>query len=356
MTQPDQRKPKEPSRPHPSRLQTARPRRLGLYAPFALLLTLAAAWSLGWFWLRGEVFRRMDAAARSWEDSGYRVDWSDRAVYGFPFRLDLDVTSARLREQSGWGLAAPRLQAEAFVFAPDHWILVAPDGVVLHRRVGGPVAIAARVLRASVSEAGAHPPRVSVEGLGLTFATPAGAKPFGLASAGEFHLHTRAGPQDEGAAYMEIDRAVTAGPGLLNDIAAGSPVTIIGDGLFTQAGAPSGPGFGGVLRGWSAAGGSLTVRRLSLQAGAASLDSRSGTLGIGPDGRLAGATVVKLTKIPRLLGALAADAPLAPEVAKAARAVLAARALRDTATVTLYFQAGQTTLGPVAIGPSPRIY
>ena len=356
MTEPDQRKPQELSHPQSSRPQDSRRGRLGLYAPFAVLLTLAVAWSLGWFWLRGEVFRRMDAAARSWDDAGYRVDWSERSVYGFPFRLDLIVKGARLRELSGWGLAAPRLEAEAFVFAPDHWILVAPDGVVLHRRVGGPVAIGARVLRASVSEAGAHPPRVSVEGLGLTFTAPAGAKPFGLASAQEFHLHARAGPQDEGAAYVEIDRATTAGPGLLSDVAAGSPVTLIGDGLFTQASAPGGPGFAGVLRGWSAAGGSLTIRRLSVLAGAASVDSRSGTLGIGPDGRLAGAMVVKLASVPRLVGALAADAPLAPEVVKSARAVLAARALRNTATVTLYFQAGETTLGPVAIGPSPRIY
>jgi hypothetical protein len=351
MTQPDQRKPPQPSQPQPPH-----PRRLGLYAPFALLLTLAAAWSLGWFWLRGEVFRRMDAAARSWEDSGYRVDWSDRAVYGFPVRLDLDVQNARLREQSGWGLAAPRLEAEAFVFAPGHWILVAPDGVVLHRRLGGPVAIGARVLRASVSETDARPPRISVEGLGLTFATPASAKPFGLASAQEFHLHTRAGPHDQGAAYVEIDRAVTVGPGLLSDIAAGDPVTLIGDSTFTQAGATGGPGFAGALRGWSEAGGALTVRRLSLQAGAASLDSRSATIAIAPDGRLAGSMVARLSGIRRLLGALAADAPLTPEVTKAARAVLAAREVRDAATVTLHFQAGQTTLGPVAIRPSPRIF
>lgn len=346
MTQPVPRKP----------LQATTFRRLGLYAPFALLLILAAAWSLGWFWLRGEVFRRMDAAARSWEDSGYRVDWSDRTLYGFPFRLDLVVRDARLREQSGWGLATSRLEAEAFVFAPDHWIVAAPDGLVLHRRVGGPVTVGARVLRASVSDTGASPPRISVEGLGLTFAAPVGAKPFGLASAQAFHLHTRAGPEDEGAAYVEIDRAVTAGPGLLSDVAAGGPVTLIIDGLFTDAGAPSGPGFAGALRGWSAAGGALTVRHLRFQAGATSLDSRSGTLAIGPDGRLAGAMTIRLTGIPRLLGALVADAPLAPEVAKAARAVLAARALKDTATVAVHFEAGQTTLGPVAIGPAPRIF
>jgi hypothetical protein len=346
MTEPNPRKP----------LATRPPSRLGLYAPFALLLAVAVAWSLGWFWLRGEVFRRMDEAARSWEDSGYRVDWSDRAVYGFPFRLDLVVKGARLREQSGWGLSAPHLEAEAFVFAPDHWILAAPDGVVLHRRVGGPVAVGARVLRASVSDAAAHPPRVSVEGLGLTFATPGGAKPFGLASAAEFHLHTRAGPEGQGAAYVELDRVVTAGPGLLSDVAAGSPVTLIGDGVFTQGSDLGGLGFAGALRGWSAAGGALTIRRLSLQAGGASLDSRSGTLGVGSDGRLAGAMTVRIVGIPRLLGALVADTRLAPEVEKAARAVLAARALKDTAIVAIHFEAGQTTLGPVAIGPSPRVF
>jgi hypothetical protein len=317
---------------------------------------LAVAWSLGWFWLRGEVYRRMDASATSLEGSGYRVDWSDRAIYGFPFRVDLVVRNARLREQSGWGLAAPRLEAEAFVFAPDHWIVVAPYGVTLRRRIGGPVVVGAKALRASVSEADASPPRVSVEGVALTFAAPAGARPFGLASAAEFHLHTRAGPQDQGAAYVEIDRAVTTGPGLLTDIAAGSPVTLIGDGTFTQADAMGGVGFAGALRAWSAAGGALTLRRLSLQARAAGLESRSGTLAIGSDGRLDGAMTVSVGGIPRVLGALVADAPLAPEVAKAARAVLAARALKDSAIVTIHFEAGQTTLGPVAIGPSPRVF
>jgi hypothetical protein len=337
--------------PHPTR-----PRRLGLYAPLALLATLAVAVSLGWFWLRGEVYRRMDATATSLEGSGYRVDWSDRAIDGFPFRLDLVVKNARLREQSGWGLAAPRLDAEAFVFAPDHWIVVAPYGVTLRRRLGGPVVVEARVLRASLSDAAASPPRLSVQGLGLTFATPAGARPFGLARAAEFHLHTRAGPRDQGAAYVEIDRAVTVGPGLLTDIAAGSPVTLIGDGMFSQAAEMGGQGFAGALRGWRAAGGALTLRRLSFEAAGAGLDSRSGTLGIGADGRLDGALTVGVAGIPRVLGALVADAPLSPEAAKASRALLAARALKDRATVTVHFEAGQTTLGPVAIGPSPRVF
>jgi hypothetical protein len=45
------------------------------------------------------------------------------------------------------------------------------------------------------------------------------------------------------------------------------------------------------------------------------------------------------------------------ETAEAAAAVAAARQGPDAAAqATLDFQAGQTTLGPVAIGPSPMIY
>jgi len=87
--------------------------------------------------MRGEVFRRMDAGAAALGEAGFAVDWRDRALSGFPFRLDLDVTGPRLRERSGWGLSATRLKAEAFVFAPEHWVIVAPDGAILTRRVGG---------------------------------------------------------------------------------------------------------------------------------------------------------------------------------------------------------------------------
>ncbi|MGI9170166.1 MAG: DUF2125 domain-containing protein, partial [Caulobacteraceae bacterium] len=43
------------------------------------------------------------------------------------------------------------------------------------------------------------------------------------------------------------------------------------------------------------------------------------------------------------------------EAAGAAAAVIGARG-GPAATVTLDFQAGQTTLGPAAIGPAPKVY
>jgi hypothetical protein len=118
----------------------------------------------------------------------------------------------------------------------------------------------------------------------------------------------------------------------------------------------SGPGWAGALRGWSGAGGDLTVRRLSLEAGATTARSVSGRLKVGVAGRLDGAIDLKLKRGSRLLDAWSARHPMDPAALDAAKAILAAGERDGEALVTAHFQAGQTTLGPVAIGPAPRIY
>jgi hypothetical protein len=330
--------------------------RLGLYAPFLALLAAVAAWAIGWSLMRAAVFRHMDAAASDLARTGYRVDWTSRSISGFPFRLDLDIAGPRLRETSGWGLSAPRLKAEAYVFAADHWVIVAPDGVVLTRRVGGPVTVGATALRASLSDAGAHPPRLSVEGLGLTFAPAPGAAPFAFSDAAELHLHAKAGPDDQGAFYLELDRARPAHPGVLADVAAGAPVTLIADAIYSHAAALAGEGFTGALRDWTAAGGGLTLRRLSVEAGAVAADSRAGALTIGPDGRLRGSLKVELRRGPRLLEAMTRRGIVGAGPSSLAEAIMDAHARGETSAVTLDFQAGRTTLGPVSLGPAPRVY
>ena len=339
----------------PENAPPRKPRRLGLYAPFVVLLFALAAWVFGWMRLRDEVFRHMDAFARAAAEDGYRVDWTRRSLSGFPFRLDLEVTAPRVVEASGWGLSAPRLKAEAFVFSADHWIIVAPDGATLHRRLGGPVDIAAKALRASLSDAGAHPPRVSVEGLDLTFTAPAGAAAAPLSSAAGLHIHTKAGPSDQGAAYLELDDARPTG-GALAAFAGAAPVTLLADGIFSHAASLRGTGLAGALRGWRQAGGVLTVRALSLKAGVAAVEATSGELSIDSGGRLAGRLALKAKPAAVALTLLGPAGGGSPEAMEAARAVLAARTAGDRAAVTVDFQAGQTTLGPVGVGPSPRVY
>ena len=49
------------------------------------------------------------------------------------------------------GPGLPSLKAEAYVFAPTHWVVAAPDGLTFTRPAGGPVTVTARLLRASVN-------------------------------------------------------------------------------------------------------------------------------------------------------------------------------------------------------------
>ena len=342
--------------PPTARKPPGKPRRLGLYAPFGLLLVAVIGWSFAWLWLRGEVERRMDEGRAAMARGGYRLSWASRTLSGYPFRLDVTLTDAAVRAPSGWAVTAPTLKGEAFAFSPDHWIAVAPDGVVYTRRVGGAVVVKAKALRASLSEADAHPPRVSVEGIGLTFTAEPGANPYFITAADEVHLHTRAGPNDQGAAYFELDNAKANFPGLIGRIAEGRPVSLIADGIYSHAGALDGRDWAGAVRAWSAAGGALKVRRMRIAAGQALLDAQAGTLGVGDDGRLTGILTASLRQAPRALTAMGRAGAISPEALGSAAAVLGARAVGPAATVTIDFQAGQTTLGPVAIAAAPRIY
>ncbi len=326
-----------------------------MWAPLALAGVFVLALFVVWFWMRGELVRRMDDAAAN-APPGWTLAWDSRRISGFPFRLDVDLTNARVREPSGWGIAAPKLSAEAFVFAPLHWVAVASDGAVLTRRRGGRVLVRAKVLRASLSEADRNPPRFSLEGLGLTFATDAESQPFFLRSADELHVHTRAGPDDQGAIYLEIDGASAQLQGLMARIAQDKPLTLVADGIYSHADAFSGAGWTDAAKSWRAAGGALTLSKLSILAGQAELRAKSGTLSIGPDGRLRGLLPITLRQADQTLQAMAGEHALPPEAARSAQVAVAARQSGPSVTVPLAFQAGQTTLGPVALGPAPRIY
>jgi hypothetical protein len=344
----------------PDRTAPRKPRRLGLYGPFALLAVLALAWSAGWVWLRGETLGRMDAARLAWAAQGGELSWASRSISGFPFRLDVNLTDVRLRESTGWALAVPTLNAEAPAYAPGHWVTLAPGGVVITRPVGGNLIVKAKVLRASFSRPGDHPSRVSVEGIDLTFTPAPGARPFFVAAAQEFHLHTRAGPGDQGALYVALDQAKASLAGLVGEIAAGRSVNLTLDAIYSHAGALTGRDWVRAVDAWRRAGGAVSVRNLRLQAGAALLETHGGVLTVGADGRLRGSLAVRLNQAQRVLAAMGRAGAIAPEAAAAAATVAGAHSQGSSqnapVTADLDFQAGQTTLGPAAIGPAPRVY
>jgi hypothetical protein len=342
--------------PLANRQPPLRQRRLGLYGPFILLLVAVIAWSLGWLWMRDQVGRHLDAFRSAMAQAGYEVSWRTQSVWGYPFRLDLSLSDFAMRAPAGWRLSVPTAEAEAEFLTPDHWVLDIPSDVTLTNPAGEALLIRTKVLRASLSDTDADPPRLSVEGIGVTLTGPTDANPFFFSSAGEVHLHTRAGPNDQGALYLEVDQAMAPFTGLLGRIADGKPVTLIADTIYSHAGALNGADWAASVARWRDQGGVLNMRTLKLLAGDAVLDAKPGTLTIDQDGRLKGSLSVALRAAPRALAAMTQSGAIRPETAATAASVLDASHQGAVDAVTIDFQAGQTTLGPAAIGPSPKVY
>ena len=338
--------------PSPAR----KPRRLGLYLPFVLLLVAGVAWTVFWLWARGQVQARMEAAVADFSRAGYQLSWSQRTIGGYPFRMDVTLSDARLQEPSGWALQAPLIEGEAFLYSAGLWMLAAPQGVTFVRPQGGAVAVSGKVLRASLTDFDERPLSLDLQGEGLTFRPAVGAQPFALSAADLVEFHLRAGPDDEGGVFARVDNGKAPASSLFGRVAGDKPVSIVWNSTLSKISAFEGAGWPEAVRHWSDAGGLMTVRDGKLTAGDALIETHASKLGVGRDGRLRGVLTVSLRQAPRALGAMADTGVVAPAAADAASLVAAARQDGDTARATLNFEAGQTTLGPVALGPALKVY
>jgi hypothetical protein len=332
-------------------------RRLGVWLPFAIAVVLSIAWTGWWLWARGEARAQLDAGAQSLRKAGYDVAWQEASLGGYPFRLDIVLTGARLADRSGWALETPRLEAEANMLALGHWMLATPQGLSVIRPKGGRIDVTGKLLRASLRSLDDTPPAFSFEGAELAFAPGAGAQPFALAGAKKVELHLRKGPDDEGGLFAKLDGG-RATPGRLLAVAGeGKPVSFAWNSTFSKSSALKGDDWAGAVRAWSDAGGSIHLRDAGLTAGEVSITARDATLNVGRDGRLSGNLPATLRNGPRALLALGQLAAIPPETAETAALIASARqGLGQTALATVYFQAGQATLGPVAIAPAPKVY
>jgi hypothetical protein len=258
---------------------------------------------------------------------------------------------------SSAAIQAPRLEAEAFMHALGSWLIAAPQGLTFVRPVGGPVQVSGKMVRASLTNLDKRPPNFSFEGVKLVFTPQPGAQPFALANADRFEFHLRAGPDDEGGVFAELKNGKAQLSGLMARIAGDKPISLTWNSTLSKMSAFSGADWPDAIRKWTAAGGQMTVRNAGLTAGDALIGVRTGRLGVGVDGRLTGSMEVNLREAPRAIGVMGEQGLIPQPNADAAMAVAQARqAGAEAAQATITFQAGQTTLGPVAVGPAPRVY
>lgn len=315
----------------PETLPDQRPRRkrLGITTPFILLAILIAAWSGGWWWLRGEAMQRMDETAKVMGDKGYRLTWSERTVSGYPFRLDVNLKDAAVSEPSGWQLTAPLIKAEAYIYRLDHWVLVTPQGLTFTRPDGGAVIVQGRAMRASLADFDKRPPSIMLEGVDLTFDPEAGAKPYFLSAAKQLNMKILAGPDDLGGVLLHIGGARMALEGLAARATEGGLVDMDLDLTLTKMSALAGQDWESAARSWAAKGGVIQVRQASVTGGAAKLSAKAGTLTPDANGRLSG-------DLDATLGDLTGSG----------------QALQGRVSL----QDGKASIGPLEIGPSPRVW
>ncbi len=254
---------------------TRRRTRLGLFLPYILLAVLAAAWSAGWFWIRGKAEAEIDGWTAREAAAGRTWTCDQRSITGYPFRVELRCASLALsRSDGGFRLGPTTVVAQ--VYQPRLVILQSQGpfhvqqgdltGDVTWRSLQGSFHGAAEgFTRASLV---VDDPNVTVAGAGMQTVAVAGR---------HLELHARPDPVrygTEGAVDVSLQLAQAAVP-LLDAMTGGnapldasldatvSHATVIGTGAVPRE-----------LEKWRQAGGVLDLGALSLAKGDQRIQAR----------------------------------------------------------------------------------
>ena len=342
-----------------------RPRRRWLFLPYAVVVIAIFVWSILWLEIRNQVALAMDRTVTEARAHGMDLGWKARAIGGYPFRIEVTLTGFHASEPSGWSVAAPSLKAIANAYELNHWVAVVEGGADFTRPGAGVTHVTGQAMRASWVGKGVGggdgAPRIVVEGLGLTFATDPGVKPFPLTTLAHGEIFTRTEPDgrmDAGLLLQDAQPRASSveAPSLLADLTADRPFTVLWQGIVSHPTAFTGASAHDAALAWSHAGGTVTTVRAGMSSGPRGMGMRPGVLSLDPDGRVSGQVgLVFRGADGGPVRAMGQDHLIDPLAAFAAALILDARAaLAPRAEADLTFQAGVTTLGPVAIAPAPK--
>lgn len=338
------------------------PRR-GIIGPFLLVGIILAAWTGWWFYLVQQVETRLDAQVVALRQDGWTVRHGEVRTTGWPFRARVSIPQADILAPSGHGVAAPELVAEANAWNPDHWVILAPEGLTLTRAEKGKVGITGAALRMSASHLRRRFPDLRLELIRAVFTPAAGADPFPIASAERIQMETRPHLTDGQPATDELDvvfnlveaRGRQGGPveGATQD----GTLTLALEGTVQQASRLTGPNAAGVFSNWSRAGGRFTAVRGELTAGESRALLTSEALTADAAGRLTGELALTAEKPGPVISGMASSQSGAVNRAGALGAAAATTASGDQpVALTLSFREGRTWLGPFALAPAPKLF
>jgi hypothetical protein len=254
--------------------------RFWLFAPFVVLVLVGLGWSVAWFVIRDRVAERLEAVLARQAAAGRQWTCADRAVAGYPFRIEVSCSALTL--QRGPARATfGRVVSVAQVYQPR--LIIAEVAGPLHIENGDTRIDAQwRLLQMSLHLAQDGFQRVSLITDGASLRATGIAPAEIVGSAERLEAHVRPDPArfgTEGAYDVALSAAKAAVPALNELVGGDEPLDLGADVILTRARTlAGGPPFEAAER-WRQGGGGLELTRVTLAKGARRLEAR-GTLGL----------------------------------------------------------------------------
>lgn len=329
----------------------------GIPGLFLLILLVVGGWSGYWFYLSSQIRQGLAQTETRLEAAGWRIEHGEPRIDGWPFRIQVVMDDVEVIAPSGHGLRAPELRTEATAYQLDRWVIVASEGLELGRAAKGWVAVEGQALRASLSQLRGTPPRVIVEFDQPRFTPTEGSEPFPITQAERLIINLM--PEAEGRAgvLFDLDAATPRPGGVLARMSENRVFDLSAEGVADQAARLSGATWSEALAAWSREGGALTEVRLEATAEQDFARGQTDRLSADANGRLVGDLQVHLRGGTAPIAGLA-QAPGVDPRAAAAVAVGAqlTSGFRGETNVLLRFSDGRTIVGPVSLGPAPKVF
>lgn len=322
------------------------------------ILIVAALWSGYWFIGSRALERGVDQWFAAQTAQGITAERTDVAVMGFPNRFDLTVTEPRLADpRRGLSWKAPFVQVFAMTWKPWHLIAALPD----RQTVGLPgqtVEVTSSRLRGSIVVTPGTDltlERSTVEGDNIRLASDRGW----AAAAARFLLATRRDAEDA-ASHEVFFEATSITPDQAFRMGL-KPVSDLPE-LIDRARVDGRLAFSAPIDRFAAQTQPriqrIDLREAALQWGGLSLSAK-GSIAAGPQGLAEGRIDLRVAPwrdlVPVLVAAGLVTPEVAPTVERAMELLAQQGADPDVLEVPLVLGQGRMALGPIPLGPAPRM-
>ncbi len=327
-------------------------------ALLVLVVLVVAGWTGAWFWAKDRVLGEMDQAIARLAQDGVEVSCPDRAVGGWPFRMEVTCETPVARLRDGGTLAAEAVAAVWHVMDPK-LVLVFAEGPLTVEGERGRAVTTFETLRASLRLEDLRTGRVSVmaeKPVTVVTGPEAAADDLAELAADRAELHLRQVPGHDGdfdlaATVTGLDGATYGAPLLPAPASAGVNLTL------TKAVALDGTP-GGYAR-WAAAGGMLTITEAVLEVGGTTIRAE-GAATVEPDGRPKATLDAVGSDVEWLTAAVKAGKPVPPPLAALGSAfLLLGRPVEGEGSpkaLTISVDEGAVTANGLPLGTVPPLF